>query len=80
MSAEEFWDLYINSSDTLDIYDEVIAFFSEELPKNFEDEYDVMEVIVEVQGHHKEAKEFEKVIKFINLIKEKHPNLSYQKK
>ena len=73
MSTEEFWDLYINSSNTLDIYDEVIAFFSEELPKNFEDEYDVMEVIVEVQGHHKEAKEFEKVIKFINLIKEKQP-------
>ena len=76
MKAEEFWNIYVNSTEnTLDIYEEALAFFSEELPENFTEEYDVVEVILEVQGHHKTAKKFEKVINFANLIKEKHPEI-----
>ncbi|MFV7234263.1 YecA family protein [Flavobacterium sp. ZB4R12] len=76
MKAEEFWDVYMNSTEnTLDIYDEAMVFFSEELPENFTEEYDVTEVVLEVQGHHETAKKFEKVINFVNLIKEKHPEI-----
>jgi hypothetical protein len=76
MKAEEFWDIYMNSSEsTLDIYDQVIAFFSEDLPDGFEEEYDVIEVVLEVQGHHKTAKQFEKVIAFAKLLKEKHSEI-----
>lgn len=79
MKAEEFWNLYINSTEnTLDIYDDAMVFFSEELPDNFTEEYDAVEVVLEIQGHHETAKKFEKVIDFVKLIKEKHPEI-YEK-
>lgn len=52
-----------------------MEFFSEKLPDGFEEDYDVEEVILEVQGHHKSAKKFDKVIDFVNLIKKKYPDL-----
>ena len=76
MSGEEFWDIYSNSTNsTLDIYDEAMAFFSEDLPLNFEEDYDVVEIILEIKGHHEHSKEIEKAINFARLIKEKHPHL-----
>lgn len=79
MKAEEFWNLYMNSTEnTLDIYDDAMAFFSRELPKGFDEEYDAVEVVLEIQGHHETAKKFEKVINFVKLIKEKHPEI-YEK-
>jgi SEC-C motif len=76
MEAAEFWDLYINSTEnTLDIYDPAMVFFSEDLPDGFEDEYDVTEVVLEIQAHHKTKKLFEKVIAFSKLLKSKHPEI-----
>ena len=76
MKTEEFWDIYINSTEnTLDVYDSVMMFFADKLPKNFVEEYDAVEIIIEVQGQHKTAKKFEKVIDLAKLIKEKHPDI-----
>lgn len=76
MKAEEFWDIYMNSTEnTLDIYDEVMVFFSEKLPDGFNEEYDTLEVVLEVQEHHETAKKFQKVIDFVNVIKDKHPEI-----
>ena len=52
-----------------------MIFFSNELPKEFIDDYDVGEVILETRGHHETAKEFDKVLNFTELIQKKHPKL-----
>jgi hypothetical protein len=60
---------------SLDIFDITCDFFSRELPGEFLEKYDVGEVIVETKGHHTEAKEFDRVLKFIRLLKDKQPEL-----
>lgn len=75
MSAEEFWDVYEKSEDTLDIYDEAYSFFSKKLPDNFEEKYDFIEMISEILNNHETNKKFDKVIEFHNLIKNVHPHL-----
>nr|WP_315196828.1 SEC-C metal-binding domain-containing protein [uncultured Flavobacterium sp.] len=76
MKAEEFWNIYMNSTEnTLDIYDDAMTFFSGELPDGFDEEYDAVEIVLEIQGHHETAKKFEEVIDFVKLIKEKHPEI-----
>ncbi len=73
-TSEEFWDIYINKK-ILDSYDEICEFFSHELPNDFMKNYDVIGIVIETSGKHKDAKEFEKTIKFIDIIKEKQPEL-----
>lgn len=75
MNAEQLWDLYLESDRTLDIYDEVMAFFSKDLPENSEEDDELDELVLEVQGHHISEKEFQKTLDFVALIKEKHPNI-----
>ena len=59
MKAEEFWNLYMNCGENIfDIYDEAMAFFSQKLPDGFEEEHDLVELILEMQGHHATAKKF----------------------
>lgn len=74
MTVEEFWDRYINDN-ILDIFDDTCNFFSHELPEGFIDEYDALEVILETAGHNESAKNFDKVIKFINIIQKHQPEL-----
>jgi len=74
MKIEEFWDKYMNES-ILDIFDETCEFFSQKFSKKVLEEYDVAELILETKGHHETAKEFDKVLSFIQLIKEKQPKL-----
>lgn len=74
MTPEEFWNIYTNEN-SLDIFDISCDFFSGELPGEFLEKYDVGEVIVETKGQHTEAKEFERVLKFIRLLKDKQPEL-----
>lgn len=74
MDIEKYWDKYMNES-LLDIFDETCEFFSQKLPEKVLEEYDVVEVILETKGHHETAKEFDKVLSFIQLIKEKQPDL-----
>ena len=74
MTAEVFWDRYMNN-DILDIFDDTCEFFSQELPEGFTDEYDAIEVILEIAGHIESAKKFDKVLKFINIIQKHQPEL-----
>ena len=53
-------------------------FFSRELPAGFTDEYDAIEVILETSGHNETAKNFDKVIKFINILEQYQPDLYKQ--
>lgn len=74
MTVEEFWEEY-TSKYTVDIFDTTYDFFSKELPTEFVEEYDVGEIILETLGHNETAKELERVMKFIKLIQERHPEL-----
>jgi len=74
MTTEEFWKIY-TKVDILKIYDIAYDFFSSKLPNDFLEDYDVGEVLLEIRGHHQDAKEFEKVLNFTELIKDKQPAL-----
>ena len=74
MTPQEFWNKYINEN-ILDIFDITCDFFSGELPGEFLEKYDVGEVILETVGHHAKVKEFERVLKFLRLLKDKQPKL-----
>ena len=74
MTPQEFWNKYINEN-ILDIFDITCDFFSGKLPGEFLKKYDVGEVILETVGHHAKVKEFERVLKFLRLLKDKQPEL-----
>lgn len=74
MTSEEFWDLF-TSKNILDVFDETCEFFSQELPDGFTDEYNAIEIILETAGHNEMAKNFDNVIKFIDIVKKKQPEL-----
>ena len=74
MTTKEFWNKYINE-DILEIFDVTCDFFANELPKEFVENYDVGEVILETIGHNVTAKEFDKVLKFTEIIQNKQPKL-----
>ncbi len=74
MTTKEFWDKYLNE-DILEIFEIIYDFFSKELPKEFTENYDVVEVILETKGHHETAKNFENVINFLELLQSKHPKI-----
>ncbi len=74
MTTKEFWKKYTKEN-ILEIFDVIFDFFSKELPAGFLEEYDVAEVILETKGHHVSARKFDRVLKFLNLIREKHPEL-----
>lgn len=74
MTLEEFVDLYDNE-DPLDIFDETCEFFSQELPQEFFDDYDPVDVILDTMGHQDDAKNFKNIIKFIDIVKNKQPEI-----
>jgi hypothetical protein len=74
MTTKEFWDKYINE-DILKIFNDTCDFFTKQLPKEFVDNYDVGEVILETRGHQESAKNFDNVIKFTNILQNKQPQL-----
>jgi SEC-C motif len=74
MTTEQFWEIY-KKGNILKIYDKAYDFFSRDLPADFLEDYDVGEVLLEIRGHHEDAKEFEKVLQFTELIHNKHPEL-----
>lgn len=75
MTNKEFWKIYSSKDGVVKHFDEIFDFFSKDLPAQFIDEYDVGEVILEVSGHNQTAKNFENVLRFTELIQEKHPAL-----
>jgi hypothetical protein len=74
MKTEEFWDKYMNE-DILDIFDITCDFFSKELPKDFIEECDAGEVILEIIDSQVIAKNFDNALKFTALLSEKQPEL-----
>lgn len=74
MTTEEFWEKYINQN-ILEIFDVTCDFFTKALPKEFMDNFDVGEVILETRGHQETAKNFDNVIKFTDILQNKQPQL-----
>ena len=74
MTLEEFANKYDNE-DILDIFDDTCEFFSQELPQEFFDEYDPVDVILDTMGYQHSAKNFDNVIKFIDIVKNKQPEI-----
>lgn len=75
MTTKEFWKIYMSKDGCVKHFDQIFDFFSEDLPSEFVDGYDVGEVILETRGHNETAKNFDKVLKFTELIQQKHPAL-----
>ncbi len=71
LNAEEFWDKYLND-DILsqDMFDTACEFFSKEIPEEVFEKYDVVELILELTGHNDSAKNFGRVLKFIQILKD----------
>jgi len=74
MTTKEFWNKYIHE-DILEIFDITCDFFANELPKEFVENYDVGEVILETKGYQATAKEFDNVLKFTEIIQNNQPKL-----
>ncbi len=78
MTTEEFIEKYENCDSVLEIVDDVYAFFSKELSEDTIEEYDFYEIILDMVYGFEKEKEFDKLIKFAELIKEKQPKI-YEK-
>lgn len=74
MTAIEFGEKYMNE-DTLDIFDDACEFFSHKIPDDFDEEYDVIEILLEVRGRQEDEKNFDNVLKFTDIIKNNQPEL-----
>jgi hypothetical protein len=74
MNIEKYWDKYINE-DLVSIYPETKELFSNELPKDFLDNYNYEEVILETTGKLENAKEFDKSVEFIDILQSKQPEI-----
>jgi hypothetical protein len=74
MTVEEFWDKFMNN-DILEIFEDACELFSTELPDYFIEEYDVEEILLEVLGHQETEKNFDNILKFTDIIKDKQPEL-----
>lgn len=73
MNTTDFWKLYLTTEHVPDIFDITYDFFSNELPQEFIENYDVEEVVLETLGHNKAAKEYDRVLRFSQLLQSKHP-------
>lgn len=74
MTTEEYWQQYIDR-DVFENFELTCEFFSKELPKDFLEDYDEGEVILETIGHHIDDKKYPQVFKFIEILQEKQPRL-----
>jgi hypothetical protein len=73
MTTKEFWKKYTKEN-ILEIFDITYDFFSKPLPQDFIENYDVGEVILETTGHNWTANNFDKVLKFIEILKVNQPD------
>ncbi len=76
LKIEELWNKRLNY-DILDeeLFEDTCDFFSQKLPEETFEEYDIEELITEVIGHNESAKNFDKVIRFVEIIKEYQTDL-----
>lgn len=78
MTTQEYWERFEdNDIDTLTFFEDTCKFFSKEIsPKDLE-EYDFMDIILEVNGIFLQEKDYKSVIKLWNIIREN--NKSFHK-
>ncbi len=72
MNHKKFWSKYLKQN-PIDIYDDAIDFFSQEMTDDFMQNYDYVEVMIEFQSALEDAKEYEKLIKFVDIIRRNQP-------
>jgi len=75
MKFEEFWEKYMEAKNITQVADLVIETFSQPLPENIAEEYDLGEIVTEFSGHHADIKAFEKVEEFAVVLREHQPEL-----
>lgn len=76
MNAEEFWTVFMEEN-IFNSFEKYIKFFSEPRDAGL-DEYDYVEVCLEVSGHMGDAGRIEEVAEFAKLVKEKSPEIYYE--
>lgn len=74
MKIETFWEHYV-SDHPVNIFDITYEFFSQELPDNIKEEYDMGEVVLETVGHQIDQKNHENALKFIAILDFYNPDL-----
>lgn len=74
MDINEFFDLYL-SEDILEIADVIIDFLKQELDDELLEEYAFGELVTEFTGHHEEAKKFDKIEAFREVLKNNQASL-----
>lgn len=74
MTDAEYGELYL-SSHPFEIYNTTYEFFSHEISEEFQAQYDIGEIIIETHGHCVENKDFDKALRFGELLKTKQPQL-----
>ena len=74
MTSKEFWDLY-TKKDITDNYEEVENFFSQDLPRDFIRKREYLDVVPEVTGQLEDNKEFDKLLRFINVLQSRQPKI-----
>lgn len=76
MNIEEFWNHYVNQ-DILEIFDIICDFFSDEVPEEFLEKYEIGEVITQTTGTLADAKDFNKLLKFKKVMQNNNPGIYY---
>ncbi|MFO8087625.1 MAG: SEC-C metal-binding domain-containing protein [Bacteroidales bacterium] len=74
MKIETFWEQYANDH-PVNIFDITYEFFSQELPEDIEEEYNLGDVILETVDHQIDQKNHENALKFIALLEFYNPDL-----
>jgi len=74
MTQYEFLETY-QKKNSIDIFECSYEFFSNELPEDFVDNYDVIEIVCDIHEHFESTKKFDNMLKFNQLIQEKHSGL-----
>lgn len=72
MEFKRFWQAYKRQS-VLELFEQAMEAFQEPMSPEMCEAYNLIEVILEITGHHYKAKEFDKVVQFTDLIRHQQP-------
>ncbi len=73
ITIEKLWKRYIKENG-LNIYDDACEYFSQEITNKAKEEYDLVEMVIEIMGRLKEETEFDKAAKFVETVKANNPD------
>lgn len=74
MTFEEFWNICTNEK-IVDNFEAVKEIFSQRIHHKILMDYDIVEVLLEFQGHNETAKNFEEILEVIELLKTKNTHI-----